>query len=160
MGEFVVSPILLIVPSTGATFTATVVIAGISVVLAVLILMIVIFKVFGLIVSKSEQRAKNKIAKNQAKNTEETDMLSFKKKKATSNSAPAVPAPTPAPVVESGISGEIVAAIAAAVAVTEGQGAVIQSISQAPARRALRTVSVGARNPWAQAAVADNTRPF
>lgn len=158
MGEFVVSPILLITPSTDGTFTATVVIAGIVVVMAVLILMIAIFQGFGTAVSKSEEKAKKRAMKKQAKMLEETDMISFKKKKETKAPVAASPAPAPAPVVESGISGEIVAAIAAAVAVSEG--AVIQSISAAPVKRALRKVNVSGRNPWAQAAVVDNTRPF
>ena len=160
MGEFVVSPILLITPSTDGTFTATVVIAGIVVVMAVLILMIAIFQGFGTAVSKSEEKAKKRAMKKQAKMLEETDMISKKKKKETKAPVAASPAPAPAPVVESGISGEIVAAIAAAVAVSEGEGAVIQSISAAPVKRALRKVNVSGRNPWAQAAVVDNTRPF
>lgn len=160
MGEFVVSPILLITPSTDATFTATVVIAGIVVVMAVLILMIAVFQGFGTAVSKTEARAKKRAMKKQADKLEETDMISFKKNKNKENSAPVKAAVAPAPVVEQGISGEVVAAIAAAVAVSEGEGAVIQSISAAPVKRALRKVNVSGRNPWAQAAVADNTRPF
>lgn len=155
MGGFVVSPILLITPSTDGTFTATVVIAGICVVMAVLILMIAIFQGFGAAVSKSEASAKKRAMKKQAKKLEETEMISFKKKKETK--APVAAAPAPAPVVESGISGEVVAAIAAAVAVSEGPGAVVQSISKA---RTVKRVNVSGRNPWAQAAVVDNTRPF
>ena len=72
------------------------------------------------------------------------------------------PAPAPkavasnanAPQVEAGISGEVVAAIAAAIAVSEGEGAVVNSI------RKVNVVNVKGRNPWANAAVYDNTRPF
>lgn len=63
-------------------------------------------------------------------------------------------ASAPAPQVEAGISGEVVAAIAAAVAVSEGKGAVVKSI------RRVNVVNVRGRNPWANAAVYDNTRPF
>ena len=63
-------------------------------------------------------------------------------------------ASAPAPQVEAGISGEVVAAIAAAVAVSEGEGAVVKSI------RRVNVVNVRGRNPWANAAVYDNTRPF
>ena len=68
--------------------------------------------------------------------------------------APAKKASAPAPQVEAGISGEVVAAIAAAVAVSEGEGAVVKSI------RRVNVVNVRGRNPWANAAVYDNTRPF
>ena len=76
--------------------------------------------------------------------------------------APKAAAPAPkavasnanAPQVEAGISGEVVAAIAAAIAVSEGEGAVVKSI------RKVNVVNVKGRNPWANAAVYDNTRPF
>lgn len=152
MGGFVVSPILLITPSTDGTFTATVVIAGICVVMAVLILMIAIFQGFGTAVSKSEASAKKRAMKKQAEKLEKTGTVSV------NASAPAnKPVSAPAPVVQNGISGEVVAAIAAAVAVSEGPGAVVKSISKA---RTVKRVNVGGRNPWAQAAVVDNTRPF
>lgn len=145
------SPILLITPSTDVTFTATVVIAGICVVMAVLILMIAIFQGFGQVVSKTEAKAKKRAMKKQADKLEKTGTVSV------NNSTVSRPAPAPAPVVENGISGEVVAAIAAAVAVSEGPGAVVKSISKA---RAIKKVNVSGRNPWAQAAVVDNTRPF
>lgn len=66
--------------------------------------------------------------------------------------APA-PAPArPAPAVEAGIPAEVVAAIAAAVACTEG-GGVIRAVRRAPA--------VGSRRgTWGDAGVAANTTPF
>ena len=74
---------------------------------------------------------------------------------ALSKASESVPAPAPAstPVIEEGISGEVVAAISAAVYAMEGGSAVIRSVSR-------KTSPVSTRNPWAQAAVVDNTRPF
>ncbi len=68
------------------------------------------------------------------------------------------PAVTPAPVAE-GISGEVVAAISAAVYMMEGEGTVVTSIAPA----AVRTQTpnpITRRNPWAFAAITENTRPF
>ena len=130
-----------IVADRSATFTSTVVIAGIVIVLGILVLLIFVFKAFGAIVHGAETRGKKK------------------KLKVTVASAPSAPAvkaapAAPAPVVESGIPGEVVAVIAAAVAASEGPGAVVQSV------RRVRPNPVGVRNPWAAAAVAENTRPF
>lgn len=131
-----------------ATFTSTVVIAGIVIVLGILVLLIFVFKAFGAIVHGAETRGKKK--KLKAMESQVTV--------ASAPSAPAVKAApaAPAPVVDSGIPGEVVAVIAAAVAVaaSEGPGAVVQSV------RRVRPNPVGVRNPWAAAAVAENTRPF
>ena len=126
-----------------ATFTSTVVIAGIVIVLGILVLLIFVFKAFGAIVHGAETRGKKK--KLKAMESQVTV--------ASAPSAPAVKA-APAPVVDSGIPGEVVAVIAAAVAASEGPGAVVQSV------RRVRPNPVGVRNPWAAAAVAENTRPF
>ena len=73
--------------------------------------------------------------------------------------APAPPAPAappaakPAPAVEAGIPGEVVAAIAAAVCCLE-DGAAIQSVRRLPRASAPR------RDAWGQAGLAQNTRPF
>lgn len=67
----------------------------------------------------------------------------------------AAPAPAPArpaPAVEAGIPAEVVAAIAAAVACTEG-GAVIRAVRRAPA-------AGSRRGTWGDAGVAANTTPF
>lgn len=67
----------------------------------------------------------------------------------------AAPAPTPAcpaPAVEAGIPAEVVAAIAAAVACTEGS-AVIRAVRRAPA-------AGSRRGTWGDAGVAANTTPF
>lgn len=140
------SPILLeLVASRSAAFTATVVIAGMGIVFLVLLLLIFVFKIFGKAVSGAEKKTR--------KSSESTVQQQ-------------VIAPSPAPTsikrkepndmsIQAGISPEIVAAIAAAVAVQDGQGAVIRSVT-----RQVNVVNVGCRNPWAAAAIADNTRPF
>ena len=69
---------------------------------------------------------------------------------------PAAPARKPAPAapaVEAGIPAEVVAAIAAAVACTEG-GGVIRAVRRAPA------VGGSRRGRWGDAGVAANTTPF
>lgn len=138
------SPILMdLTPDTGATFTATVVIAGIVIVMAVLFLLILIFQLFGVIAPKindaAEKREKNKAEKSEKKTVEKV------------SAAPETAKPAPVPVVEYGINGEVVAAISAAVAQLEGGSAVIRSI---------RKKNVGSRNPWANAANIENTKPF
>ena len=89
-----------------ATFTSTVVIAGIVIVLGILVLLIFVFKAFGAIVHGAETRGKKK--KLKAMESQVTV--------ASAPSAPAVKAApaAPAPVVDSGIPGEVVAVIAAA----------------------------------------------
>lgn len=139
MGEFILSQILMtIVADTSPQFTTTLVVAGMGTVFAVLIILIVIFNLYGKLVSKLESTSKE-----------------HKKPKMEKNPAPApMPKPAqaaPAPVVDRSISPEIVAAITAAIVASEGAGVTIRSI---------RKVNVGSRNPWAAAAIADNTRPF
>lgn len=115
--------------------TSEVVISGIVIVMLVLILLILIFKGFGKAVSKGEQSTHN----NHNANT-------------VVKPAASAPAAPPAPVVQNGISNEIVAAIAAAVYAAEGGRQVTI--------RSIRVKNVPGRNPWAAAAIADNTRPF
>lgn len=137
------SPILLdLVADTGATFTTTVVIAGMGIVFLMLVLLIIIFYLFGKIVSGAEGRSK-------------------KKSSVSVQEAVEMPLPSPvrsaavSPRVDDGIGTEVVAAIAAAVAMQEGcSNAVITSI------RKVNIVNVPSRNPWAAAAVSDNTRSF
>ena len=136
MGEFVMSPILCdIVPDDSFMFTATVVISGIVIVVGVLVLLIIVFDLFGKFVSGAEARAKAK--KIDDKKDEKIPM-------------PKIPVPK-APVVEDGIPDEVVAVIAGAVAAYEGPGAVIRSVKKK---------DVGSRNPWAQAAQINNTKSF
>lgn len=134
-----------IVADRSATFTVTVIVAGIGIVLCTLLVLIGVFYAFGAIVSKSQAKAK----KNEAKKMQGAMEADLSKAK------PAAPAPVsaPAPVVEEGISGEVVAAISAAVYSMEGSSAVIRSVTR-------KTSPITTRNPWAQAAVVDNTRPF
>lgn len=73
--------------------------------------------------------------------------------------APAVPsAPAPAapaaPAVESGIPGEIIAAISAAVYCTEGENVTVRGIRRLPQPGKSR------RGVWGDAGVLQNTRPF
>lgn len=116
--------------------TSTVVISGIVIVMLVLIILIAIFKGFG------------KAAEGGKKSSKKAQPAPEKA------AAPAVsaPAPAPAPAVQSGISGEIVAAISAAIYAAEGGKQVTI--------RSIRVKNVSGRNPWAAAAIADNTRPF
>lgn len=163
MGEFVVSPILMLTADTSAVFTSTVVIAGISIVVGVLLLLIFIFNVFGKIVPIIERKSKaaeeRAAARKAARKARRAAKKAAKKGETVEESSPAaevsapipMPMPAPAPIVEPDISGEVVAAIAAAVAATEGSGAVVRSIKKK---------KVSGRNPWSAAATADNTRPF
>lgn len=134
-----------IIADRSVTFTVTVIVAGIGIVLCTLLVLIGVFYAFGAVVSKSQANAKKKEAKKM-----QSDMEAALSK--ASESVPA-PAPASAPVIEEGISGEVVAAISAAVYAMEGGSAVIRSVSR-------KTSPVSTRNPWAQAAVVDNTRPF
>lgn len=131
-----------VVPDRSLGFTITVIVAGLGIVLGTLAVLIVVFRVFGAVMSS----------------------LGNKKKKTKNNSNIIAPAPEikkvqsvpKAPVVEQGISGEVVAAISAAVYAAEGESSsVITSITTAR-----RENPITGRNPWAQAAVVDNTRPF
>lgn len=136
-----------IIADRSVTFTITVIVAGIGIVLCTLLVLIGVFYAFGAVVSKSQANAKKKEAKKM-----QSDMEAALSK--ASESVPArAPVPTSAPAIEEGISGEVVAAISAAVYAMEGGSAVIRSVSR-------KASPVSTRNPWAQAAVVDNTRPF
>lgn len=130
--------LMTIVADTSPQFTTTLVVAGMGTVFAVLIILIVIFNLYGKLVSKLESTSKEHKKPKMEKSAASVPM--------------AKPAPAaPAPVVDSSVSPEIVAAITAAIVASEGPGVTIRSI---------RKVNVGSRNPWAAAAIADNTRPF
>lgn len=129
----------------------TVVVSGISIVMGTLILLIIVFYLFGFVVSHmvdaSQKRAAKKAEKKKAKAPQAK----------AENIAPAVQtiasaAPKAELDVQQGISEEIVAAISAAVYSMEGADSKIVSIR--------RKNPVTGRNPWAQAAVIDNTKPF
>ena len=135
-----------VVPDRSLAFTLTVVIGGIGIVLGTLLVLILVFFAFGKIMSVSQARAKKKEAKKI-----QSEMQANLSK--VSAAAP-TPASAPAPVVEDGIPQEVVAAISAAVYAMDGGAGVVRSITK-------KTGSpITTRNPWAQAAVADNTRPF
>lgn len=137
-----------VVPDRSLAFTLTVVIGGIGIVLGALMVLILVFFAFGKIMSVSQARAKKKEAKKIQ--SEMQDNLS----KVSAAAPTSTPASAPAPVVEDGIPQEVVAAISAAVYAMDGGAGVVRSITK-------KTGSpITTRNPWAQAAVADNTRPF
>ena len=134
-----------VVPDTGGEFTATVIIAGLGIVLSTLALLIVVFKLFGNIMEKSQQSKKKKQAQKQLRQMEQEAQAAS----SVSASAPIVEKSA----VQEGISGEIIAAISAAVYAIEGPNAVVRSVTR-------KKSPVSSRNPWAQAAINDNTRPF
>lgn len=137
-----------VVPDRSLAFTLTVVIGGIGIVLGALMVLILVFFAFGKIMSVSQARAKKKEAKKI-----QSEMQANLSKVSAAAPTP-TPASAPAPVVEDGIHQEVVAAISAAVYAMDGGAGVVRSITK-------KTGSpITTRNPWAQAAVADNTRPF
>ncbi|MCD7872618.1 MAG: OadG family protein [Clostridiales bacterium] len=119
------------------TQVATLVIAGVVIVMVVFIVLIFVFKYFGLAVSKSQ----NLSHKKDEKPVKPLPVLNSSASRAAA-----------APPVQQGISGEIVAAIAAAISASEGGKQVVI--------RSIKVKKVAGRNPWAAAAAADNTRPF
>lgn len=112
------------------------VLIGLVVVIGVLLLLTGVFYLFGFVMSGASRKAKKK----------------DEEKKAPSDPAPAAVS-APAPAVQEGISGEVVAAIAAAVAMMapDGKRYTVKNISRRDA---------AGRSAWAAAGVADNTRPF
>ena len=122
-------------PQNEVLLSLTVLLTGVVVVFAMLIFLTIIIKVYGTVIYNA--------SKKRMKNTKPKE-------------APApvsAPAPAPAPIeVEEGISGEVVAAIAAAAYMTYGV-----SVS------AIRSVKRAASNPrslWGEAGRLENTRPF
>ncbi len=111
------------------------IIIGLAVVFAVLLVLTGIFYLFGFVMDKAKAPKKVKTAEAPAK------------------AAPVATAAPAAPVVQSGISNEVVAAIAAAVAMMapEGKRYAVRSVSRKDAN---------GRSAWAAAGIADNTRPF
>ena len=168
MGEFVVSPILMLVADRSALFTTTVVVSGILIVVGVLVLLIGVFQLFGIIVpmidkkstemeerrtARKAARKAKRDAKKAAKLAEKNDASAepFDTSEAPKQTVENTVASAPSPVIEQGISGEVVAAITAAIVASEGTGVTVRSI---------RKKKVSGRNPWAYAANIDNTRPF
>ncbi len=128
---------------TSFTFTATVIIAGLGIVLCTLALLVLVFKGFGALISKSQNKSKKAEKGAQPAPT------------ATKKAAPTVTA------AKDGVSEEIVAAISAAVYAMDGNNAVVTSVTPiATAPVIKRANPIKNRNPWAQAAVSANTKPF
>ncbi|MBQ8980554.1 MAG: OadG family protein [Eubacterium sp.] len=140
-----------IIPDTSVEFTATLIIAGLSVVLGVLALLIAVVKIYGIIVTKLQGVSMRKHKKKSNTAPPEINIV---------NTPPPAPEKPAAPAVQ-GVSEEIVAAISAAVYMMEGEGAVVTSIAPAPAAARRQAPNpITRRNPWAFAAVTENTRPF
>ena len=97
---------------------------------------------------KKAVRKAEKAAKKAAKNGENASAVD---EAPVVKAAPVIKA-APQPVVEQGISGEVVAAITAAITASEGSNQFVI--------RSVKRKDVGSRNPWARAAVNDNTRAF
>lgn len=136
-----------VTPDRSLGFTITVIVAGLGIVLATLALLILVFRLFGTIMEKSQQAAKKKeLAKQQKAMQEEANNVSV-------TAASPIVGVAPQSVIQDGISGEVIAAISAAVYTIEGSNAVVRSITR-------KKSPVSSRNPWAQAAINDNTRPF
>ncbi|MBE5038443.1 OadG family protein [Subdoligranulum sp. DSM 109015] len=139
---------VLLLPAGGLTiFDASLVSTSLVLVFGLLILLCLIItlegKIFDSINAKKRAQAK--------------DALHVGDKPApavVSAPAQAAPAPAPAPAVEGGISGEIVAAISAAVYYTEGANVTVRGIRRLPQPGASR------RGVWGDAGVLQNTRPF
>lgn len=132
-------------PSRDLSFTLTVVIAGLGIVLSTLAVLIVVFYAFGAIVSKTQKKA----------NSKKSDDIQISVKKAATPVAKNTVKKD-----EQGLNGEVVAAISAAVYVMEGENAQITSITPVAPVVKRKQNPIGIRNPWAQAAVVDNTRSF
>ncbi len=122
----------------------TLVVAGITIVAGMLLLLIFVFRIFGSIMEKAGNKSKNKAQNNNNSANAQN-----------SKPMPPVVSTPAAPVIEQGISGEIVAAISAAVYTIEGSNSTITSI-----RTVRKKSPITGRNPWSQAAVIDNTRSF
>ena len=139
-------------PDSSIEFTSTLVVAGFFGVLLLLTVLIIVFSVFSKTVSKT-QKAKGKRKEEKAIMTEDLKVVSpFANTQAAPQAAVSEAQP-PAPRTQ-GVSEEIVAAISAAVYMIEGENAVVASITP------LRRNPINTRNPWAMAAITENTRPF
>ena len=140
-----------LVPDTSAGFTSTVVVSGFLVVLLILTILIIVFSIFSKTISKT-QNNKGKKKEEKAIMTQDLKVVSpFADVNTVPASAPAAPAQT------SGVSEEVVAAISAAVYMMEGENAVVKSITPAVS---VRKNPINTRNPWAMAAIVQNTKPF
>lgn len=116
-------------------------VSGILIVFMTLVLLVLIFTVFGKLVSGGSKKAPASAPAPE------------QKVKASAKPA-AKPAAAPAPAVEEGIPGAVIAAIAAAVSMMGEQDGKNYRISSVRRERA------GGRPVWALAGIMENTRPF
>ena len=137
-----------IIPDTSPAFTSTVVVAGFFGVLLLLTVLIIVFSLFSKTVSKT-QKSKGRKKEEKAIMTEDLKVVS----PFAAPEAPVVPPVAQEQAVQ-GVSEEIVAAISAAVYMLEGENAVVASITP------IRKNPINTRNPWAMAAIVQNTTPF
>lgn len=135
--------LMLMKIGTSVMDVTTVVVAGVVIVMAMLAALIVVFKVFGSVVSKGSSKSKSEKIAEKKENVKVSQVplppLSTKPVSQTSQGA---------------IPPEVIAAITAAVVAYEGPNAVIRSV-----RRKNTAVSSG-RKAWAMAGIYDNTRAF
>lgn len=128
----------------------TILITGFVVVFSVLIVLIMIIKIYGTIVTKALNASQDRKARKAAEKKKALEQERAQQSEKTSPAAPVKSAPAPA---AQGISPEIVAVIAAAVDSTYGAGcAKITSIKKSKANNS--------RPAWGMAGVFENTRPF
>lgn len=120
---------------------------GIVIVFSVLVLLIGIIKLYSTIVSSVQNSISDKKNKKEKNESEKVEVPVPKVEQAVVENA----AKTEQPKDDDTVSGEIVAAIAAAIEVIFGEGAVkIKSIKKSSKRRSV----------WKSAGVAENTRSF
>lgn len=114
---------------------ATVVLSGISIVFAVLVLLYLLITLEGVIFKSIDEKKKGASAPAQPKQQPKA----------------AAPVKAPAPQIQKGIPGEVIAAIVAAITASEGSGKFsIRSIKRAKT----------GRSAWGSAGVSSNTEPF
>lgn len=130
------------------TLAMTVLITGLVVVFAILLLLTYIIKLYGTIVHSALEKSKGKKGGPKGKDVKAPEPPAAKR---TETPAPRLAVAQPA--VDEGIPGEVIAAIAAAVAVMNDQGKTNYSV------RSVRRSAVS-RPVWSTAGLMENTRPF
>lgn len=137
--EQTVNDVLSVAEKTSVSLE--ILITGFVVVFAVLILLILLITVYGKIVSSAEKAIADKKAQKEVALKAET----------VTEKPVQVATPAPEALPANGVTDEVVAVIAAAVASMYGEGAVkVKSIKRVPQSRPV----------WSTAGIMDNTRPF
>ena len=136
--------IVSLLPAGLTAFDGTLVSTGLVLVLALLVVLCLIIMLQGKIFDAGKKKQAD----------EARAALERSAPAPVTGPAPAPRAATPAPAVEAGIPGEVVAAIAAAVYCLEGAGVTVRSVRRLPQPGASR------RGVWGDAGVAETTRPF